>query len=138
MHSTENNSHFKPRYYKNTLYIDDTRLANREVSEEEDMDNDSIERCHTNPRFIVTLDGAAKLARKERFESDLYDDELLFDEEMDEEFQENDDSIGNRNRMDASDSGRVKERCKYWPNCKNGNRCAYVHPNNPCRYITAN
>lgn len=106
---------------------------NQEEGEAKDeMDEEYLER-RQSPRFIVTLDGAAKLARKERFERYLCDDELLFAEEMDEEFQENDDSIGNRNRMDGSDSGRVKERCKYWPSCKKGNRCPYIHPTNPCR-----
>lgn len=84
-----------------------------------------------NPRFIVTLEGASRL-RKERNERLVYDDELLFDEEMDEEFQENDDSFANHNLSDVNDL-RGKERCKYWPSCKNGNRCLFHHPSSPCR-----
>ncbi|KAJ8913035.1 hypothetical protein NQ315_002051 [Exocentrus adspersus] len=25
-----------------------------------------------------------------------------------------------------------KERCKYWPNCRQGDKCEFVHPSSPC------
>lgn len=28
-----------------------------------------------------------------------------------------------------------QERCKYWPNCKNGEGCIYVHPSTVCPYV---
>ena len=28
------------------------------------------------------------------------------------------------------------ERCKFWPECKNGENCAYFHPTVPCRQET--
>ncbi|XP_072175729.1 uncharacterized protein [Diadema setosum] len=27
----------------------------------------------------------------------------------------------------------IKERCKFWPACKNGSDCPYIHPSKPCR-----
>lgn len=30
-----------------------------------------------------------------------------------------------------------KERCKYWPNCKNGEECIYFHPTTVCPYVHA-
>ncbi|CAL8095934.1 unnamed protein product [Calicophoron daubneyi] len=24
------------------------------------------------------------------------------------------------------------ERCRYWPNCRNGSNCSYIHPHEPC------
>lgn len=29
--------------------------------------------------------------------------------------------------------GGMTERCKFWPNCKNGDTCPYHHPTIPCR-----
>ena len=29
--------------------------------------------------------------------------------------------------------GGLSERCKFWPNCKNGDSCPYHHPTVPCR-----
>ena len=29
--------------------------------------------------------------------------------------------------------GEVLERCRFWPNCKNGDSCAYHHPSVPCK-----
>ena len=29
--------------------------------------------------------------------------------------------------------GKVPERCRYWPNCKNGDICPYHHPSIPCK-----
>ncbi|KAJ8044522.1 Zinc finger CCCH domain-containing protein 14 [Holothuria leucospilota] len=30
-------------------------------------------------------------------------------------------------------SNKSSERCKFWPACKNGDACPYVHPTTPCR-----
>ncbi|XP_071485790.1 uncharacterized protein [Diadema antillarum] len=27
----------------------------------------------------------------------------------------------------------IRERCKFWPACKNGSDCPYIHPSKPCR-----
>ena len=27
----------------------------------------------------------------------------------------------------------MPEKCKFWPNCKNGDDCPYFHPSTPCR-----
>lgn len=29
-------------------------------------------------------------------------------------------------------SVKNKERCKYWPNCRQGDKCEFVHPSSPC------
>lgn len=33
------------------------------------------------------------------------------------------------------DEPAKKERCKYWPNCKNGEECIYFHPTTVCPYV---
>ena len=27
------------------------------------------------------------------------------------------------------------ERCKFWPQCKNGDRCSFHHPTTPCKCV---
>ncbi|XP_064394798.1 zinc finger CCCH domain-containing protein 14-like [Halichondria panicea] len=59
-------------------------------------------------RFVVTLDGT----------DDPYQDDDLEDK-------------GTQNEQDAH--GNVRERCRFWPNCKNGDSCSYIHPTVPCK-----
>lgn len=33
----------------------------------------------------------------------------------------------------ASPSVKNKERCKYWPSCRQGEKCEFVHPSTPCK-----
>ena len=32
--------------------------------------------------------------------------------------------------------GGMPERCRFWPNCKNGDSCPYHHPSAQCRYAS--
>lgn len=34
---------------------------------------------------------------------------------------------------DVQTKAKVPERCKYWPACKNAERCTYQHPTTPCK-----
>ena len=34
---------------------------------------------------------------------------------------------------DGRTRGGMPERCRFWPNCKNGDSCPYLHPKTPCR-----
>lgn len=51
---------------------------------------------------------------------------------MDEEFLENDDYLLEDNPP------KINERCKYWPACKNGDKCEYHHPVTTCKYVDIN
>ncbi|KAI4463571.1 zinc finger ccch domain-containing protein 14 [Holotrichia oblita] len=33
----------------------------------------------------------------------------------------------------TSPSVKNKERCKYWPSCRHGEKCEFVHPSTPCK-----
>ena len=35
----------------------------------------------------------------------------------------------------AAGKGGSLERCRFWPNCKNGDTCPYLHPTVPCRWV---
>ncbi len=32
-------------------------------------------------------------------------------------------------------SGKLSERCRYWPACKNGDKCEFQHPTTPCKSV---
>lgn len=34
---------------------------------------------------------------------------------------------------DEQNTAKTKERCKFWPSCKEGDDCNYYHPSKPCR-----
>ena len=36
---------------------------------------------------------------------------------------------------DTTQNKGLSERCKFWPNCKNGDSCPFHHPTVPCRYV---
>ena len=73
----------------------------------------SLSACST--RFVVTIDGA----------SDKYKN-LTADEESPSQEQVDIDDDGGGSRA-------LGERCRFWPNCKNGDTCPYHHPTIPCR-----
>ena len=33
----------------------------------------------------------------------------------------------------GAQGGGLPERCRFWPNCKNGDSCPYHHPTVPCK-----
>ena len=66
-----------------------------------------FEYIFSTTRFVVTMEGL----------DPAYEDN---------EFEDGDDSI-RQNKM--------AERCKFWPNCKNGDTCPFHHPTVPCRYV---
>lgn len=35
----------------------------------------------------------------------------------------------------APPSDKVMERCKFWPACRQGDSCTYVHPTKHCLYV---
>uniref|UniRef100_A0A023GC46 Zinc finger CCCH domain-containing protein 14 n=1 Tax=Amblyomma triste TaxID=251400 RepID=A0A023GC46_AMBTT len=110
------------------------------------------------PRFVVTLDGVDPASFQGRREvlaaTDL--DELP-DEEGEEELVQQRPSVKTRLRMplprvtsaelmegvveeeeamvvdDGGAAPRLLEKCRYWPACKNGDRCPFHHPSVPCK-----
>ncbi|RWS10484.1 zinc finger CCCH domain-containing protein 14-like isoform X4 [Dinothrombium tinctorium] len=104
----------------------------------EDIEN---QQQTNSPKFIVTLDGVPNnFASDNRIvnvdEDNVMDSELMLDAEIDEEFVEDDSIVANKDEKSdqtALSTNKLKERCKYWPSCKNGDKCLYHHPNSPCK-----
>lgn len=69
-----------------------------------------------SPKFIVTLDGVPS-PRAYHSEEEMEVDPMDYTEE------------------DAAvpEKAKIHERCKYWPACKNAERCVYHHPTTVCK-----
>ena len=108
-------------------------------------------------RFIVTLDGAHSLM-SQRFEEELNEDETA---EMDELKDSSERKPVKSRLFRRHSTGKIVfarlircivsiyifwesgtevevqqslERCKFWPNCRQGDRCNFHHPKTPCKY----
>ncbi|XP_064460469.1 zinc finger CCCH domain-containing protein 14-like isoform X2 [Ornithodoros turicata] len=104
------------------------------------------------PHFVVTLNGVDpnnfKVGSRDVVSTggqDLdelpldADDELLLEEddyipEEEEEVATGDIQVAEE-PMEHTETGveKVKEKCRYWPACKNGDQCPYHHPTVPCK-----
>jgi hypothetical protein len=69
------------------------------------------------------------------YETIVTEDEILLDEEMDDEFIETEDIGVEEEGEDSMNSGKLSERCRYWPACKNGDQCEFQHPTTPCKSV---
>lgn len=61
------------------------------------------------------------------------DDELLLDEEMESEFIDSDEIAIHDKEEEDVNLEKINERCRYWPACKNGDKCNYHHPTVTCK-----
>lgn len=103
-----------------------------------------------DPQFVVTLNGIdhdkylknseCKPIDKRILNGELYfhfsvEDRIMFDEEMDEELvNEPEEGMGSENLENETLAvNKIKERCRFWPSCKNGDDCEFLHPNTPCK-----
>jgi len=76
-------------------------------------DTAQTERVVVRPKFVVTMN--------EKYKSELPQEELptIKADEPTE--------------SGSLTGGKIPERCRYWPNCKNGDICPYHHPSIPCK-----
>lgn len=100
------------------------------------LDN-SIEDKTINHNFIVTLDGidktqfesklSPKTIEKRRTPSPIIFDKVCTTIKK---------VVNVPDRLPivrTSPSVKNKERCKYWPTCRHGEKCEFVHPSTPCK-----
>ena len=57
---------------------------------------------------------------------------------MDDTAMEGDDAEEEEEESARQGKGGLSERCRFWPNCKNGDSCPFHHPTVPCRYVVLN
>ncbi|XP_076321582.1 nuclear polyadenosine RNA-binding 2 isoform X2 [Tachypleus tridentatus] len=112
---------------------------------------DSLEDKQTSPRFVVTLEGIRPdhFAKKCKVRRTVLSDDKSYDYEDDIELLTQEDEITQDDLntdypmeeimeeeevFDAPPKKlKLRERCKYWPGCKNGEKCPYHHPTVQCK-----
>lgn len=99
-----------------------------------------------SPKFIVTLDGVPSpraYHSEEEMEVDPmdYTEEGLYAEpqnllsraEQSPLMHPNSQDVRTSNDAAVPEKAKIHERCKYWPACKNAERCVYHHPTTVCK-----
>ncbi|XP_018087281.1 zinc finger CCCH domain-containing protein 14 isoform X2 [Xenopus laevis] len=102
-----------------------------------------------SPKFIVTLDGVPSppgyISDQEVDESMCYTEQgetcveqlgVVARPEQNYPMQLVTEPLCTNDVMENTSSGtkeKIRERCKYWPACKNADSCAYHHPTSPCK-----
>ncbi|CAG2121096.1 unnamed protein product, partial [Medioppia subpectinata] len=119
-----------PQDLRNYLNVVKNDSDKTEDSDESLKTSRYVKKTELNPQFVVTLDGVDHNKYSQNSE---IDDHLLLNEEMDTEFAENDEMVDNDLENDDLSANKSNERCRFWPNCKNGNHCEFQHPTTPCK-----
>ncbi|XP_065912276.1 zinc finger CCCH domain-containing protein 14-like [Dysidea avara] len=79
-------------------------------------DTVQTERVVVRPKFVVTMNEV-----DEKYKSEPSQEELPTTE------------ADEPTESGSLTGGKMPERCRYWPNCKNGDICPYHHPSIPCK-----
>jgi len=85
-------------------------------NEPADATDELTERVVVRPKFVVTMNEV-----NEKYKSKPPQEQLPTTE-ADEPIESG-----------SLTGGKIPERCRYWPNCKNGDICPYHHPSIPCK-----
>ncbi|KAI9562100.1 hypothetical protein GHT06_013064 [Daphnia sinensis] len=85
-------------------------------------------------RFIVTLDGVDSLMGR-CFDEDMNDDDATEMAEVQDTERKPVKSRLFRRRSTGTEAEvqQTLERCKFYPNCRQGDRCSFHHPKTPCK-----
>ena len=86
-----------------------------------------VEERPKSPHFIVTLDGVSRTSFNRKFE------ENSVDSMEDDDEDDRDEILPNEADTTSEKKLKLNERCKYWPACKNSDKCLYHHPTVPCK-----
>ncbi|XP_045481171.1 zinc finger CCCH domain-containing protein 14 isoform X1 [Harmonia axyridis] len=94
------------------------------------------ENAEKKHKFIVTLDGiqksdmVARLSVKDRLDTRTLRSPIIFD--VDGESTKTKRNIPQELPTVPVTISKKKEKCKYYPSCKNGERCEFIHPAKMC------
>lgn len=109
-----------------------------------DQDNASdLSPANDNTKFVITLNGVDENSltagsgekegrnvgrvKPQRQASASHDVSVVVGEEENDEEMDDDE--------ESKNSARASERCKFWPNCKNGDECPFHHPSVQCKFF---
>ncbi|KAL3265442.1 hypothetical protein HHI36_009645 [Cryptolaemus montrouzieri] len=104
------------------------------------QDEASNDGSNKKQKFIVTLDGVqkndiiGKLSVKERLHGRKTPSPIIFENSAVAKSAavETDKSIPNQLPIVSAPSTKIRERCKYFPSCRNGENCEFYHPSRNC------
>lgn len=97
----------------------------RNENQSEKSIKDRLEPLETNHKFIITLDGIEdKPARKPS--------PIIF-EKTEVAVKKKANIPDYLPQVKPSFSIKNKEKCRYWPSCKQGEKCEFVHPSVQCK-----
>ncbi|XP_073434315.1 zinc finger CCCH domain-containing protein 14 isoform X3 [Dendrobates tinctorius] len=99
-----------------------------------------------SPKFIVTLDGVPS-PPEYISEQEAEEEPMSYTEQGETDYPEVynalsrtepsfpilQDLSSTNESSDVPPKAKIAERCKYWPACKNAERCTYHHPTTPCK-----
>jgi hypothetical protein len=118
-------------------YIPSTKVTS-------DSEECSVENGKMKQQFIVTLDGiektkykdlvgedSAKPSIKSRLDKKRSPSPIIFDK-VTTPVKAKSNIPDKLPIVHASPSVKNKERCKYWPSCRHGEKCEFVHPTTNC------
>ncbi|XP_044254291.1 zinc finger CCCH domain-containing protein 14 [Tribolium madens] len=112
-------------------------------SKTDDSDDSSVENDKIKQQFIVTLDGIEKTKYKEliseepkssiksRLDKKKSPSPIVFDK-VESTIKGKPNIPDKLPLVHASPAVKNKERCKYWPSCRQGEKCEFVHPSTTC------
>ncbi|XP_975630.1 zinc finger CCCH domain-containing protein 14 isoform X2 [Tribolium castaneum] len=113
------------------------------TSKTNDSDDSSVENGKVKQQFIVTLDGIERtkykdLANEEpkpsvksRLDKKKSPSPIIFDK-VENTIKGKPNIPDKLPLIHASPAVKNKERCKYWPSCRQGDKCEFVHPTTTC------
>lgn len=126
-----------------------TPAVTRSVTESSVSGAESPRKEENWPHFVVTLNGVDpsnfKLSSREVLSSDAQDFEELPEDVLEEEQLLEQEGLAPEEGVpmqiaegevaveEEAVVGKMKEKCRYWPACKNGDQCPFQHPTVPCK-----
>lgn len=137
--SDDDNLEYIPKPLKRKLEVtSDAEYVPSSKSGRTSLDDSDVDtNRNTKQKFIVTLDGIEKtkfknLEHTETSKSRRTPSPIIFDKS----------TTTIKSKSNIPDklpavhpplSIKNKEKCKYWPNCRQGEKCEFVHPAAPCK-----
>jgi len=136
-----------------TMAEEDSDEKKLSTSTDSEKSNNNISiNLNKEPKFIVTLTGMddnpfiknLNKTPQKRTLSDMnedLDDQLDYDEDIEEEFMDDENNAEAIDIDEAQDMEKEQKkkltRCVFWPLCDKGDVCPFLHPNKPCTLFPA-
>ncbi|KAF5294544.1 hypothetical protein FQR65_LT10736 [Abscondita terminalis] len=152
--SDDDNLEYVPRPVKKVRrsserleYIPSSKEFNDEYGDSSEVDSNAFPKKSTGQTFIITLDG---ISRQDRISPKKTMPTETIKTKSTEEKKRKSPSPIIFNKVETAVSSikskqipdklppivqtlKTKERCKYWPGCRQGEKCDYIHPSTTCK-----